>query len=197
MLVAISALLCLAQAQSTTQPSTQVNPSSTAKDSGASAELTAKLLSAKRIFVENFGADSISKTLQAMIVDALGSSKRFIVTENREKADLFLKGSALEKSTTEAHSLGSATTVASANGSSKGGISAGKLGIADSQSSVETVNDARASVRLVATDGDVVWSTTQESKGGKYKGATADVADKVVKQLMRDLAKFEAGQSVK
>jgi hypothetical protein len=45
-------------------------------------------------------------------------------------------------------------------------------------------------VRLVSPDGDVVWSTTQESKGAKYKGATADVAEKVVKQLLRDLDKL-------
>lgn len=65
------------------------------------------------------------------------------------------------------------------------------MGIDDSQSSIETVNDARASVRLISKDGDMVWSTTQESKGAKYKGAIADVADKIVKQLMRDLARLE------
>ena len=32
-------------------------------------------------------------------------------------------------------------------------------------------------------------STTQESKGAKYKGANADLADKVVRQLLRDLDK--------
>ena len=39
--------------------------------------------------------------------------------------------------------------------------------------------------------GDVLWSTTQESKGAKYKGANADAADKVVKQLLRDLDKVK------
>ena len=38
--------------------------------------------------------------------------------------------------------------------------------------------------------GDVIWSTTQESKGAKYKGANADSADKVVRQLLRDLDKL-------
>ena len=34
-----------------------------------------------------------------------------------------------------------------------------------------------------------MWSglTTQESKGAKYKGASADVSDKIVKQLLRDI----------
>ncbi len=148
-----------------------------------------------------------------MVVDAIGSSKRFIVTENKERADLILKGSALEKTSQEMHSLGSATTVAGAaggssstisghansagatlSGSSSGGFIAQKLGINDSQSSIETVNDARASVRLVSKDGDVVWSTTQESKGAKYKGATADVADKILKQLLHDISRLEQGK---
>lgn len=177
------------------------------KPSAVSLESARILLSAKRIFVEPFGDDAISKSFQSMVVDAIGATKRFIATENKERADLILKGAALEKSTQEVHSLSSGTTVAGAHGSSTGSISgnrssisgssygnysAQKLGISDSQSSVETVNDARASVRLVSKDGDVVWSTTQESKGAKYKGATADVADKIVKQLVRDLLKLEA-----
>jgi hypothetical protein len=50
-------------------------------------------------------------------------------------------------------------------------------------------------VRLVSSDGDVLWSTTQESKGAKYKGASADVAEKVVKQLLWDLEKLEKVRS--
>lgn len=63
--------------------------------------------------------------------------------------------------------------------------------ISDSSASTETINDARASARLVDPEGDVIWTGTQESKGAKYKGATADVADKIVKQLLRDLEKLE------
>ena len=44
---------------------------------------------------------------------------------------------------------------------------------------------------MVSNDGDVLWSTTQESKGAKYKGASADVAEKVVKQLLWDLEKLQ------
>ncbi len=45
--------------------------------------------------------------------------------------------------------------------------------------------------RLVSSGGDGVWSTTQESKGAKYKTASADVADKIVKQLIRDMEKAQ------
>jgi hypothetical protein len=43
-----------------------------------------------------------------------------------------------------------------------------------------------ATVRLVNKDGDVIWSTTQESLGGKFRGASADVADKITSKLRDD-----------
>src|SRR5690349_11522975 len=85
---------CAAMAQS-------ISPPSPTALSSVERELAQQLLSAKRIYVESFGDDRISKTLQAMIVDAVATTKRLIVTENREKADLLLKGSALEKTTEE------------------------------------------------------------------------------------------------
>jgi curli biogenesis system outer membrane secretion channel CsgG len=168
--------------------------------------LAEKLLKAKRVYVESFGNDVVSKTLQAMVVDAMRTTNRFIITENKDKADLILKGASLEKTSQELHALGSATSVATAagseraavsgsSGSSSGGFAARSLGTADSQASTETINDARAAVRLVSTDGDVVWSSTQESKGAKYKGAAADVADKIVKQLLRDIEKLSRSSS--
>lgn len=184
--------------------------STAAKSPSAEVEKAQVLISAKRIYVESFGEDVLSKTFQSMLVDAVGTTKRFIVTENKDKADLILKGAALEKTNQEMHALGSGTVVAGAagggsshisgsansagatvSGSSHSGFRAQHLGIDDSQASVETVNDARAAVRLVSKDGDVIWSTTQESKGAKYKGATADVAEKIVKQLLRDIEKLE------
>jgi curli biogenesis system outer membrane secretion channel CsgG len=169
-------------------------------------EISAKLLNAKRIYVDSFGEDEINRTLQAMVIDALRKTERFIVTENRGKADLILRGSAIEKSSQEAHALGSSTAMSGAagsrhasvrgsgglfSGSSGGGFISRTLGVGDSQSSVETVNDARLAVRLVSRDGDVVWSATEESKGAKYKGATADVADLVVKALLRELDRLK------
>jgi len=66
------------------------------------------------------------------------------------------------------------------------------LGINDSSLNTETIDSARIAVRLVNSDGDVIWTTTQESRGAKYKGASADVADMCVKQLLRDIAKVDA-----
>ena len=62
------------------------------------------------------------------------------------------------------------------------------MGINESSHSTELIDEARLAVRLVSkTTGDVIWSTTQESKGAKYKRANADAAGKVVKQLLPSL----------
>lgn len=149
----------------------------------------------KRIFVDSFGDDTVTKQIQAMVVSQLVETGKFKVTENREKADAILKGAGLEKTSQQYHAYSSETAGGSATygesgsipGTFSGGGSAVAAKIADSNASTETVNDARIAVRLVNQDGDVIWATTQESKGGKYKGASADVADKVVKQLLKDL----------
>ncbi len=43
-----------------------------------------------------------------------------------------------------------------------------------------------AAVRLVNKDGDVIWSTTQESQGAKFHRASTDVADRIAKKLVED-----------
>ena len=166
------------------------------------AELNAKLLNMKRVYVDSFGDDSVSKSLQAMVINALDESKRFIVTENKEKADAVLKGRSIESTSQELHATGSGAHVAAAGGSAssspggggQGGFAAKAMGIDDSTLSTETITDARLAVRLVSPDGDVIWSTTQESRGAKFKGASADVADKIVKQLLHDLDKAAPGK---
>ena len=203
----------------------QVTPSPSPQNSDPTVVASGKALSQiKRIYVESFGDDPISKEMQAMVVDSLTKSKVFAVTENRDKADAILKGSTLEKTSQEAHSYSDGTLVGVAqssvngsvhgsssgdlsgsfdngtgningsstgyvNGSINGSSSSTHMADRTSISSINTVNDARASVRLVNSDGDVIWTTTQESKGAKYKGASADVADKIVKQLTWAVAK--------
>lgn len=137
-----------------------------------------QLSAVRRIFVESFGDDPISKEMQSMIVSSLVGMKKFVVTENPRRADAILKGVALEKTSQEVHSYSEGTAVRQA-------------AINDSSLHTETLNEAKLSIRLVNADGDVIWTTTQESKGAKYKGASADVADMCVKQLLRDVAKVE------
>jgi curli biogenesis system outer membrane secretion channel CsgG len=184
----------LLQATSPTPPqvTAKIESASKVADTDPSA-----LLKINRIYVDSFGDDVVSRELQSMIVSALVATKRFKVTENRDKADAILKGVALEKSTQELHAYGESTSVGGARGGShsdssgaSGGFAAQHMGISDSSVNTETIDEARIAVRLVDPDGDVIWTSTQESKGAKYKGASADVADKCVKQLLRDMDKL-------
>jgi curli biogenesis system outer membrane secretion channel CsgG len=195
MILAQALLMIGLAAQSSTPPSTQgVKPTETTAAPKIDPEIAAKLLKVRRIYVDSFGDDPVSKQLQAMVANALAESKRFIVTENKDKADAILRGNGLEKTSQELHAIGEATSVAGAAGSQRGdsgSVVAHHMATEDSQASTETINDARLAVRLVAADGDVVWATTKESKGAKYKGASADAADQIVKQLLRDLDKLQ------
>jgi curli biogenesis system outer membrane secretion channel CsgG len=175
-LLVVSVLLQVATNPQPANPPASQAARQTAKD-GATDD-PAALLKVKRIYVESFGDDATSKEVQSMIVSSLVETKRFKVTENREHADAILKGVALEKSSQELHAYGESTAV------HRGAIS-------DSSAHTETVNEAKVSIRLVDPDGDVIWTSTQESKGAKYKGSSADVADKCIKQLLRDVEKLE------
>ena len=130
-------------------------------------EIAAKLLKVRRIYVESFGDDPVSKQLQAMVINALAESKRFIVTENKDKADAILKGSGLEKTSQELHALGESTSVGVAAGGQSGSVSG------------SVVNGT--------------GSISGSSSGGfiAKKMASADVADQIVKQLLWDLDKLQ------
>jgi curli biogenesis system outer membrane secretion channel CsgG len=140
------------------------------------------LLRVKRIFVDSFGDDAVSKELQSMIVSPLVATNQFKVTENRERADAILKGVAVEKTSQELHAYSEGTAVARRNGAAA---------IKDSSANTETIQEAKIAVRLVDPNGDVIWTSTQESKGAKYKGSSADAADKCVKQLLRDIDRLK------
>jgi hypothetical protein len=123
-----------------------------------------------------------------------------VVTEKEERADAILRGAAEDLVFTETHSssdginahanAGSGRSSGSSRGA-YGGVSAGEN---ESEHSTERRHEAIASVRLVDKDGDVIWSTTQESLGAKYRGASADVAEKIVSRLKED---FERARRLK
>ncbi|MGH9415142.1 MAG: hypothetical protein ACRD01_00795 [Terriglobales bacterium] len=152
------------------------------------------LATVQRIYVEPFGQDKSEQAIQAMVITALVDSKRFTVTENRSRADAVLQGSAIERSSQEVHAYGSGTGVGQvggaarvhSDGSGSGAVVGRSLGASDSSLDTETDTHATVSVRLVSKDGDIIWSTTQQSGGGKYEGAGASAADACIKQLLQD-----------
>jgi hypothetical protein len=163
----------------------------------------ATLLTVKRVFVDKFGGGETASQIRDMVIASLQTSGLFVLTENQERADVTLKGSGEDLVFTEQHSTsdgidvhansaaGSTTRSYSSNNSSEG------IGIGQHESThqVERKHEAAVSVRLVNRDGDIIWSTTKESQGGKFHGASADVADKILKQLLQDVDKARASAS--
>jgi hypothetical protein len=155
----------------------------------------------RRIFIDQIGGGHTSDQMRDMIIAALQNSKLFVITENPDRADATLRGSADDKVYNDQHdsseSIGLHTTSGTGSGtsSSMSGTTSSHqsngIGITDSESShsQERRHETSASIRLVNSDGDVIWSTTQESAGGKFRGAMADVADKITRQLTEDTRK--------
>src|SRR5260370_32428480 len=105
-----------AESQKTPPPTAAPTTTESKTDTPAQPQLApqagpaaAGLLQVKRIFVEGFGDDAASKQIQAMVVTSLTESKRFIVTENKDRADAILRGSGLEKSSQEVHAYSDST----------------------------------------------------------------------------------------
>lgn len=159
------------------------------------------LATAKRVFVEQLGGGQNSDQMRDMIISAIQNTGLFVITEKQDSADAIVRGSSDDKTYTEDHntseSVGLHTSTGSGSSSSNttsGGTSTRKnlgLGITDNETShiEDRRHEASAALRMVNSDGDVIWSTTQESGGGKFRGAMADVAEKITRQLVSDVNK--------
>ena|ERR1700680_1671697 len=171
----------------------------------AQEDLSTQLLTVKRVYVDRLTGGETAAQMRELLIAALHNSKLFILTENQERADMILRGAAEDLIFTDAFSSSDSVNMRGSTSSSSGsgtssrfnGASSGydsrssrvlSLGIGDNESSnvKERKHEALATVRLVNKDGDVIWSTTQESTGAKFRGASADVADKITHQLVAD-----------
>jgi len=159
------------------------------------AERQQQLLSVRRILIEKLSGEN-SNAIRDMLIASVQNAGIFIVTENADRADAILKGSAEDLIYTDtfqysegAQGRGSAssnTRDSGRNASRNSGFGSLAVGESESARISERKHEAAVSVRLVNRDGDVIWSTTQESRGAKFRGASADVADKVTKRLLED-----------
>jgi hypothetical protein len=188
------------------------------RDEGPGREQLAQLLTVRRVYVERLNGGETAAQMRDMIIGSLERSRLFVITENQDRADAILRGSAEDLIYTEtfsasegvnSHGSESVSDSGYAVGSNgRGGTSrlgtvrrgvAGSMGGGENESlhTQERKHEATASVRLVSKDGDVIWSTTQESLGGRFRGASADVAERVTRQLLSDFerAKKRAGDS--
>ena len=154
----------------------------------------------KRVYVDSFGNSQQAVMLHDMVIASLANSGFFAITENPDHADAVMRGSADDQVFTEKHHTSDSISAGlhssnSDNYSSKydhtsnAKTSGLNIGQNETMQSEDRRHEASASVRLVNRDGDVIWSTTQESAGAKFKSSSADVADKIFRKLTADLQK--------
>jgi hypothetical protein len=162
-----------------------------------------QLLTVRRVYVDRLTGGETAAQMRDMIMSSLHGSRLFVVTETLERADAILRGSAEDLVFTDSYSSneginarGTAGGSSSSRSSSRGYASAG-IGENESSHVSERKHEAVAAVRLVNKDGDVIWSTTQESLGGKFRGASADVADRITRQLQSDYERAKKLSGVK
>lgn len=161
----------------------------------------------RRIYVDVFTGGESAAQLREEIIGALERSRLFTITENEDRADAILKGAAKDEAYTDSFRSSDNANGRTQYGTSNGGTFGkydterssrnigGGLGDSDSVDISERRHEARAAVRLVSPDGDVIWSTTQESLGAKFLSASEDVAARVAKQLAGDYRRQRSAQS--
>jgi hypothetical protein len=170
-------------------------------------EISAQIAQVKRVYVDRLTGGETAAQMRDLLISALQGAKLFVLTENADRADAFLRGAAEDLIYTNDFSMSEGVHAMAGLGDSSGNnsgthvrgsgsnigsnrnvrLSAG-VGENESTDISERKHEALATVRLVNKDGDVIWSTTQESTGAKFRGASADVADKITRQLT---AEFE------
>ena len=158
-----------------------------------------QLLSIRRVFVDRLTGGETAAQMRDILINSLEKTKLFIITENQERADATLRGAAEDLVFTEVHSssesLNARLNVGTGRSSNTRGAYGGAgAGESESERSTERRHEAVAAVRLVNKEGDVIWSSTQESLGAKFRGASADVAEKITAKLKED---FERARKLK
>lgn len=159
---------------------------------------TQALSKVRRIYIAVLTGGDAALQIRDLLMSSLHQSKLFVITEEEDKADAVLKGAGDDDVFTDTHQtsdglnarsqMGAASSEGLRNYANSSSNHSGALSLGENQSSrtEERKHEAIATVRLVSKDGDVIWSATAESLGGKFRGASADVADKIAKRLIID-----------
>src|SRR4051812_28307376 len=154
-----------------------------------------QLSQVERVFVEPLAGTAAAQALRDLIIASLDSTKLFVLTDNPDRADAILKGAADDKAFEDTFDTDTSLSGRSGAGlygltgrstKSSGGYGAESNAQRESHRIKERKHEAFASVRLCNNLGDVIWSTTRESLGAKFRGAGADVAAKIARQLTID-----------
>ncbi len=164
-----------------------------------------QLVGIKRVYVDRLTGGETAAQMRDLLMSSLNGAKLFVVTEREDRADVIMRGAAEDLIFTDTFQSSEGINMRGGSSSSSGqgssthfnGAGSGydsrsgrsfNVGIGDNESEniKERRHEAIATVRLVNKDGDVIWSTTQESTGARFRGASADVAEKIARQLAED-----------
>lgn len=165
----------------------------------------ASLLQVKRIYVEPLAGGTAAIGMRDLLIAGLNATKLFVLTDNPDRADAVLKGAAEDHAFEQTLDTSNGISTHEGGGrssSSKSAFTIGSglsanAGAADNESHHlrDRKHEAYASLRLCNRDGDVIWSTTQESDGAKFRSASSDMAAKVARQLQLDVEREQASQA--
>jgi hypothetical protein len=159
-----------------------------------------QLLTIRRVYVDRLTGGETAAQMRDILLSSMAGSDLFILTENPDRADVTMRGAAEDLVYTDQHTssdnINARANVGTGRSTSAQRAPSAGLGLGESESdhSTERRHEAIAAVRLVNKDGDVIWSTTEESLGAKFHGASADVADKIIAKLKED---FERARKLK
>src|SRR5262249_26281425 len=136
-----------------------------------------QLLTVRRVYVDRLTGGETAAQMREILISSLEGAKLFILTENPERADAVLRGAAEDLVFTDVHSSSDSLNALVNGGTTRTtherGITAGlSVGENESSRSAERRHEALAAVRLVNKEGDVIWSTMQESLGARFRGAS-------------------------
>ena len=157
-----------------------------------------QLLSVRRVYVDRLTGGETAAQMRDIFIAALQKARLFVITENQDRADAFIRGAAEDLVFTESYSSSDSINARANAGSTKSTSSSrgqyAGIGFGENESdrSTERRHEAIASVRLVNKEGDVIWAATEESLGAKFKGASADVAEKITSRLKEDFEKAKS-----
>ena len=159
------------------------------------------LLQVKRIYVGQLTGNASADAMRDLIISSLASTGLFTITDNPDRADAVLKGAANDESFTDTFDSSGGINTRQNGGKTASGTTSSRaagayLGMSASDNESHHIKEqkhqAYAAVRLCNHDGDVLWSTTQESLDAKFRTASAQVAAKVARQLTFDLERARA-----
>jgi hypothetical protein len=166
--------------------------------SGLADQQLKKLAVVRTLYVEDLVGEG-SHTIRDLLITAVHKRGLFVIVEDVAIADAYIRGSAEDLIYTDYLRDRSGINVRGAASSSRresgeSDYGSASFGVSDNEETNrrDRKHEALAAVRVVLKNGEVVWAAAQESGGAKFRGAAADVAERVADDLQSALASARA-----